>query len=51
MFYKDYNLLIYLKSALAAPSRIKEVESQDSLDSSKNNSKDNLLDIKDFIGF
>ena len=27
IFYKDYNLLIYLKSALAASSRIKEIKS------------------------
>ena len=27
IFYKDYNLLIYLKSTLVAPSRIKEIES------------------------
>ena len=26
VFYKDYNLLIYLKSTLAAPSRIIEVK-------------------------
>ena len=27
IFYKDYNLLIYLKSALVVSSRIEEVES------------------------
>lgn len=51
MFYKDYNLLIYPKSALAAPSRVEEVESQDSSDSSEDDGDDKLSDIKDPKGF
>lgn len=53
IFYKDYNLLIYFKSAITTPKAIKraiskafikEINSSEFNNSS--NSRDNLLDIK-----
>ena len=46
VFCKDHNLLMYPKSALAAPSRIEELESQDSSDSSSDGD-DELSDVED----